>query len=65
MAFACDKHGLPQSDLLIDPLTFTVATGNEDDRKLAEYTLDGIRLIRERFPAMCRSSWACPMSVSA
>ena len=32
--FACEKHGLPQSDLLIDPLTFTVATGNEDDRKL-------------------------------
>ena len=27
--FACDKHGLPQSDLLIDPLTFTIATGNE------------------------------------
>jgi 5-methyltetrahydrofolate--homocysteine methyltransferase len=50
VAFACDRHGLPQSDLLIDPLTFTVATGNEDDRKLAEYTLDGIKLIRERFP---------------
>jgi 5-methyltetrahydrofolate--homocysteine methyltransferase len=48
--FACVKHGLPQCDLLIDPLTFTVATGNEDDRKLAEYTLDGIRMIRERFP---------------
>jgi len=50
--FACNKHGLAQSDLLIDPLTFTVATGNEDDRKLAEYTLDGIRLIHERFPAV-------------
>jgi 5-methyltetrahydrofolate--homocysteine methyltransferase len=48
--FACVKHGLPQSDLLIDPLTFTIATGNEDDRKLAEWTLEGIRLIRERFP---------------
>jgi 5-methyltetrahydrofolate--homocysteine methyltransferase len=48
--FACNKHGLPQSDLLIDPLTFTVATGNEDDRKLGEETLDGIRLIREKFP---------------
>ena len=48
--FACVKHGLPQCDLLIDPLTFTVATGSEDDRKLAEYTLDGIRMIRERFP---------------
>ena len=48
--FACVKHGLPQCDLLIDPLTFTVATGSEDDRKLAEYTLDGIRMIHERFP---------------
>jgi 5-methyltetrahydrofolate--homocysteine methyltransferase len=48
--FACNKHGLPQSDLLIDPLTFTIATGNEDDRKLGAWTLDGIRLIREAFP---------------
>ena len=48
--FACNKHGLPQSDLLIDPLTFTVATGNEDDRKLGQWTLEGIKLIRDRFP---------------
>ncbi len=45
-----DEHGLPQSDLLIDPLTFTIATGNEDDRKLGLWTLEGIRLIRETFP---------------
>jgi len=48
--FACVKHGLPQSDLMIDPLTFTIATGNEDDRKLGQWTLDGIRMIREEFP---------------
>ena len=48
--FACNQHGLPQSDLLIDPLTFTVATGNEDDRKLGQWTLEGIARIRERFP---------------
>ncbi|HTR17568.1 MAG TPA: methionine synthase [Acetobacteraceae bacterium] len=48
--FACERHGLPQSDLLIDPLTFTIATGNEDDRKLGLWTLEGIRMIRERFP---------------
>ena len=48
--FACDKHGLPQSDLLIDPLTFTIATGNEDDRKLAQWTLEGIAAIRAAFP---------------
>ncbi|MFL1464229.1 methionine synthase [Roseococcus sp. DSY-14] len=48
--FACTRHGLPQSDLLIDPLTFTIATGNEDDRKLGLWTLEGIRMIREAFP---------------
>ena len=48
--FACTKHGLPQSDLLIDPLVLTIATGMEDDRKLGQWTLEGIRLIRERFP---------------
>ena len=48
--FACNKHGLPQSDLLIDPLTFTVATGSEDDRKLAQWTLEGIAAIRAEFP---------------
>ncbi len=48
--FACVKHGLPQSDLLIDPLTFTIATGNEDDRKLGQWTLEGIKAIRAEFP---------------
>ena len=48
--FACNQHGLAQSDLLIDPLTFTIATGNEDDRKLALWTLEGIAAIRAEFP---------------
>jgi 5-methyltetrahydrofolate--homocysteine methyltransferase len=48
--FACTRHGLPQSDLLIDPLTFTIATGNEDDRKLGQWTLEGIAAIRAEFP---------------
>ncbi|MGH7078361.1 MAG: dihydropteroate synthase, partial [Acetobacteraceae bacterium] len=48
--FACHRHGLPLSDLLIDPLTFTIATGNEEDRKLGLWTIDGIRAIREKFP---------------
>jgi 5-methyltetrahydrofolate--homocysteine methyltransferase len=50
VAFACDRYRLAPSDLLIDPLTFTIATGNEDDRKLGQWTLEGIRLIRDRFP---------------
>jgi 5-methyltetrahydrofolate--homocysteine methyltransferase len=48
--YACTRHGLAQSDLLIDPLTFTIATGNEDDRKLAQWTLEGIAAIRAEFP---------------
>jgi 5-methyltetrahydrofolate--homocysteine methyltransferase len=48
--FSCNQHGLPQSDLLIDPLTFTIATGNEDDRKLAQWTLEGIAAISREFP---------------
>uniref|UniRef100_UPI002582B54B homocysteine S-methyltransferase family protein n=1 Tax=Acidiphilium sp. TaxID=527 RepID=UPI002582B54B len=47
---ACNQYGLPQSDLLIDPLTLTIATGNEDDRKLGQWTLEGIKLIRDEFP---------------
>src|SRR5207237_3905649 len=48
--FACNRHGLPASDLLFDPLTFTICTGNEDDRKLGLNTLDAIERIRERIP---------------
>jgi len=46
--FAVNRHGLPAGDLLFDPLTFTICTGNADDRKLAVETLDAIeRLARE------------------
>ena len=36
--------------MLIDPLTLTIATGAEDDRKLGQWTLEGIRAIRDEFP---------------
>ena len=48
--FACNEHGLPASDLMIDPLTFTICTGNEDDRKLGLETLDAIEEIAKRLP---------------
>ncbi len=48
--FAVVKHGLPASDLLIDPLTFTIGTGVEDDRKLGEWTLQGIEMIARALP---------------
>jgi 5-methyltetrahydrofolate--homocysteine methyltransferase len=48
--FAVNKHGLPPSDLLFDPLTFTICTGNEDDRKLGLNTLDAIARIAKELP---------------
>lgn len=48
--FCCNKHGLPPSDLLIDPLTFTICTGNEDDRKLGLWTLEAIERISKELP---------------
>ena len=44
------KWGLDEQDLLFDPLTFTIATGTEADRRLGLETLDGIQAIAERFP---------------
>ncbi len=48
--FAVNKHGLPPADLLFDPLTFTICTGNEDDRKLGLWTLEGIERISKELP---------------
>ncbi|HEV2189766.1 MAG TPA: methionine synthase, partial [Stellaceae bacterium] len=48
--FAVNQHGLPPSDLLFDPLTFTICTGNEDDRKLGLNTLDAIERIAKELP---------------
>ncbi len=48
--FCCEGYGLPPSDLLLDPLTFTICTGNEDDRKLGLWTLEAIKRIREELP---------------
>ncbi len=48
--FACVQHGLPPSDLMFDPLTFTICTGNPDDRRLALETLEAIRRIRAEMP---------------
>src|SRR5690606_26930562 len=47
---AVDRHGLKESDLVFDPLTFTIAQGEEDSRKLGLATLEGIRLIDQQIP---------------
>lgn len=48
---ATEKHGIAPGDLLFDPLTFTICTGNEDDRRLGLETLEAIRRIKQEMPA--------------
>ena len=47
---AVTQHGMRESDLFYDPLTFTLASGDEEFRKSAMETLEGIRLIKQAFP---------------
>jgi len=44
--------GLEPYDLIFDALTFTLSTGNEDDRKLGLETLKGIELIKKNLPGV-------------
>jgi 5-methyltetrahydrofolate--homocysteine methyltransferase len=43
------QWGLDEGDLLFDPLTFTIATGVDEDRRLGLETLKGIDLIANHF----------------
>jgi 5-methyltetrahydrofolate--homocysteine methyltransferase len=47
-----NDHGLRPEDLMFDVLTFTICTGNEDDRRLGLETLEGIRRVREELPGV-------------
>jgi 5-methyltetrahydrofolate--homocysteine methyltransferase len=47
---AVNRHGLDPADLMFDPLTFTICTGNEDDRKLGLWTLEAIERIAAELP---------------
>ncbi|MBI68659.1 MAG: methionine synthase [Phycisphaerae bacterium] len=45
-----EKWGLQSADMMIDVLTFTIATGMEADRKLALETLDAIEMLSKELP---------------
>ena len=44
------KYGIPETDIYFDPLIFPIVTGQEEVRRLALETIDGIRRIREQLP---------------
>lgn len=47
---AVNKFGLQNSDLIFDPLTFTLGSGDEEFRKSAMETLKAIKMIKEEIP---------------
>jgi len=50
-----DEYGLAPEDLIFDALTFTLATGDDEYRRSAIETLDGIRLIKSELPGVYTS----------
>ena len=44
------KYGLRPEQFIFDVLTFTLATGEEEFRDAGKNTLEGIKLVKERFP---------------
>jgi len=46
------RHRISPSDLIFDPLTFTICTGNEEDRLLGKETLEAIKAIKETLPGV-------------
>jgi 5-methyltetrahydrofolate--homocysteine methyltransferase len=47
-----NKYGMRSEDLLFDLLTFTICTGNDDDRRLGMETLEAIRRLGEELPGV-------------
>jgi 5-methyltetrahydrofolate--homocysteine methyltransferase len=46
------RHGMKPEDLIFDPLTFTIGSGDEASRDAGIQTLQGIKLIKERIPGV-------------
>jgi 5-methyltetrahydrofolate--homocysteine methyltransferase len=45
-----ENWGMRESDILMDCLTFTIATGQEESRRDGLETIEGIRLLKQRHP---------------
>jgi 5-methyltetrahydrofolate--homocysteine methyltransferase len=49
---ACEEHGLDPEALIFDALTFTLTTGDEEWRRSAIETIEGIRRIKAEIPGV-------------
>ncbi|MHB8135679.1 MAG: methionine synthase [Anaerolineaceae bacterium] len=52
---AVNDHGLQPSDLVVDTLTFTLATGDVEFDQSAIETMNGIKLIKQEIPGVLTS----------
>lgn len=52
---AIEEFGLQPDDLIFDPLTFTLATGDVEYQDSAHETIEGIRLIKQELPGVFTS----------
>lgn len=51
-ALAVGEYGLAAGDLILDPLTFTLGSGDEEFRGAAVETLEALRLIKAELPGV-------------
>jgi 5-methyltetrahydrofolate--homocysteine methyltransferase len=51
----CNEYGVEPGALIFDDLTFTLATGDQEFRRSAVETMDGIRLIKSELPGVLTS----------
>jgi 5-methyltetrahydrofolate--homocysteine methyltransferase len=51
-ALAVDEYGMDPGDLIIDPLTFTLGSGDEEFRGSAVETLEALKLIKAELPGV-------------
>ncbi len=49
---AVNRHGMAPEDLVFDPLTFTLGSGDEEFRKAGADTIEGIRNIKNALPGV-------------
>jgi 5-methyltetrahydrofolate--homocysteine methyltransferase len=52
---ADEEFGLKPSDLVVDALVFTLATGSDEFKNSAQETIEGIRLIKQQIPGVLTS----------
>jgi 5-methyltetrahydrofolate--homocysteine methyltransferase len=51
-SICCEEHGLDPELLIFDCLTFTLTTGDEEWRRSAIETIEGIRRVKDALPAV-------------